>query len=576
MSARVSQFGLLLVLLAVLGWPAIATFLAATDVGSEGRGGTGGGLLVATPGDLAAGRVSRPWELAGTTIKLVLLTEAIALPLGLPLALALFRTDAWGRRFLLGLLGVAALVPMPLHATSWIGGFGNAGRMQAFGSAPLLVGLPGAAFVHAMAALPWIVLLAGVGLRTVEAELEESALLEMNRWRVVTRVSLRRSIGAIAGAALAVAVLTAGDMTVTDLLQVRTYAEEAYVQFQLGQGPAAAAPVALPPLAVLGTLILVMARALLKADPVRLASMARPGRLWTLGPWRIPVGLGLLATVGSGMLLPIVTLVWRAGRVGGVAAAGRPPEWSLLGFLGTMRRAVLDVGGSFLAGPLEHALESGTWAPLREPGSWFGHPLGSPLLESMLWGALGATAAVALAWSLASLSRGPGFWRWVCAASVALALAAPGPVSGMALVLGYRQSPFVYDSPLILVITFVLRTFPFAFLVLWPAVRALPREFLEVAAIEGAGAWRTIRQVTFPTLRGALIAAWCVAFVLAIGELPAANLAAPPGTTLIAIELWSLLHTGVESHLAGVALVVLTAFVFCGLVAVTALARLLR
>ena len=51
------------------------------------------------------------------------------------------------------------------------------------------------------------------------------------------RVTLRRALGAIAAAALAVAVLTAGDMTVTDLLQVRTYAEEAYLQYSLGRGP---------------------------------------------------------------------------------------------------------------------------------------------------------------------------------------------------------------------------------------------------------------------------------------------------------------------------------------------------
>ncbi|AGA26280.1 ABC transporter permease [Singulisphaera acidiphila] len=576
MISRVSQIVLIMALIAVLGWPALATFLAAVGGGESEGGGAGGGLMVASPADLSAGRVSRPLELASTTVQLVLLTEVIALPIGLPLALILFRTDAWGRRFMLGLLGVAALVPMPLHATSWIGGFGNAGRMQAFGFTPLLVGLPGAAFVHAMAALPWIVLLAGVGLRTVEPELEESALLEMPAWRVVTCVTVRRSVGALAGAALAVAVLTAGDMTVTDLLQVRSYAEEAYVQFQLGHGPAAAAAVALPPLAVLGTLILVTARALLKADPGRLASVARPGRVWALGAWRIPVGVLVAATAGSVVFLPILTLVWRAGRVGGIAASGRPPEWSIPGLLGTLRRAVLDVGGSFLSGPLEQALETGTWSALRGPGRWFGNPLGSPLLESILWGALGATAAVVVAWSLAWLSRQPGPWRWVCAVSVALALATPGPVAGMALVLGYRESSLVYDSPLILVLVFILRTFPYALLVLWPAVRAFPQEHLEVAAIEGSRVWGTIYRVVLPMSRGALIAAWCVAFVLALGELPAANLVAPPGTGLISIEIWSLLHTGVESHLAGVALVVLAAFALFGFAAMVALARMSR
>ncbi len=86
-------------------------------------------------------------------------------------------------------------------------------------------------------------------------------------------MTLRRAVGAVAGAALAVAVLTAGDMTVTDLLQVRTYAEEVYLQSQLGAGPGAAL-VALPPLVVLGPLLFLATRALLRADPR--ASPRRP------------------------------------------------------------------------------------------------------------------------------------------------------------------------------------------------------------------------------------------------------------------------------------------------------------
>jgi len=64
-----------------------------------------------------------------------------------------------------------------------------------------------------------------------------------------------------------------------------------------------------------------------------------------------------------------------------------------------------------------------------------------------------------------------------------------------------------------------------------------------------------IRRVIYPAACSALAAASGVTFVLAMGELPAANLALPPGETLLAVEIWSLLHTGVESHLAGVALI---------------------
>ncbi|MGE3820665.1 MAG: iron ABC transporter permease, partial [Isosphaeraceae bacterium] len=262
------------ILVAALGWPLLATSLAAFRGGTE----SGGGLL--SPVDAATGGLQRPLQLAAETIRLVLATEALALPVGIALAVVLFRTDVPGRRLALASLLISAFVPLPLHATAWLGAFGNAGRSQALGLGmlPVLTGWSGAAFVHAMAALPWVVVVVGVGLRTVEPELEDAAILDLPGPIVAWRVTLRRSLGAILGAALAVAVLTAGDMTVTDLLRVRTYAEEAYLQYNLGNGPASAAAVTLPPLLLLGCLVSLAARGLLAADPARLPSASLPAR----------------------------------------------------------------------------------------------------------------------------------------------------------------------------------------------------------------------------------------------------------------------------------------------------------
>ena len=96
------------------------------------------------------------------------------------------------------LIHVIPHVPLPLHATAWLGALGNAGRAQAFGIRPLLVGHFGAAVVHALASLPWVVLIVGVGLCAVEPELEESALLDYGPGRVLLHVTLRRALGAIA------------------------------------------------------------------------------------------------------------------------------------------------------------------------------------------------------------------------------------------------------------------------------------------------------------------------------------------------------------------------------------------
>jgi iron(III) transport system permease protein len=561
---------LLASLTALIGWPLLATALEAGRVPRrvygvlKNTGWTAVAEVVSRQWGLSAepsagisldpagtaammqerGGLSRPARLARETLKLVGLTEVFALLVGVPLAFLLFRTDVPGRRALLFLLGISVFVPLPLHATAWLGAFGNVGRAQAIGIQPFLVGIFGAAVVHAIAALPWVVFLAGIGFCTVERELEEAAELEMPRWAVAGQISLRRSVGAIAAAALAVAVLTAGDMTVTDLLQIRTYAEEAYIQFTLGKGPADAAAVSVPPFLVLGGLIVLVARALFRADPARLVSAFAPVHLWPLRRWRAPLAALLVVVIGNAVALPIYTLIWRAGRVGGRARLGQPPEWSFTGFWGTLQ---------FAASEIEE-----------------------PIVTSLLLATATATLTAALAWLLSWVSRRSTFWQFLLLAVLALTLATPGPVAGMAMELAYRWYPPIYDTATILILAQTMRVLPYAVLVLWPALRTLPSELLESAALDGCGPGLLVWRVALPLSRRALFAAWCCAFVLAIGELPATNLLQPPGVTTITYRIWALLHTGVESHLAGVALVTLGVIGLAALVAAVGVSLLFR
>lgn len=189
---------LAIALAAVVGWPTLATVQEARRAlaGDENAQPASGNAIDAVGASSFlrdSGTLARQKSLALETTKLVLETEAIALPLGILLAFFLFRTDAFGRTVLLALIILAAFVPLPLHATSWLGAFGNVSRQQLFGRHPILVGRSGAAFVHAMAALPWVILIAGMGLAAVEPELEESALLDYGPARVLRKVTLRRA-----------------------------------------------------------------------------------------------------------------------------------------------------------------------------------------------------------------------------------------------------------------------------------------------------------------------------------------------------------------------------------------------
>ncbi len=538
-------------LTAVVFWPAIATVMEATGVNAalvrwrgieseEPSSDVSSALDPAgTSSVIADDRgLSRPARLAIETTRLVLATEAMVMPAGVLLAMLLFRTDIWGRRALLAVLALSAFVPMPLHAAAWLGALGNAGRMQALGLNPILVGPFGAAVVHAIAALPWVVLVAGVGISAVEPELEELALLEFGPIRVTARVTLRRAIGALAAAAVAVAVLTAGDMTVTDLLQVRTYAEEAYVQFILGRGLADAAVVALPPLIVLGVGIILASRAFGRLEASRLASTAET-RIWGLGRWRVPVGLTFLLLVGNAMAFPLYALMWRAGRVGGRAMIGRPPEWSLSGLIGTLHLAAGEIR--------------------------------DPLASSLLWGSIAATLATAMAFGLAWTGRTSRPWRWAMLAAMSIALATPGPVAGRALMLAYIGFPNLYDSSWMLVLAQAMRAIPYAILIVWPFVRMFPQDHLDAAALDGYGPAGQLTRVVLPSSGKALVASWMVSIALAIGELPATRQVYPPGIEPMSVFLWGLLHTGVESHLAGVALLMLAAIITMGLAAALAI-----
>jgi iron(III) transport system permease protein len=557
--------GLFLALTLVVGWPALATVLEATRAvalleqvlhragwieGAEALArwqgleppGDSGSVIdpAASAAVLTETRgLARPIRLAFESIGLVLGTEALALPAGILLAVLLFRTDVWGRRPLLGLVALAAFVPIPLHATAWLGALGNAGRMQAMGIPPVLVGRFGAMVVHAMAALPWIVLVAGVGLCAVEPELEEAALLETGPGRVLARVTLRRAIGAIAAAALAVAVLTAGDMTVSDLLQIRTYAEEAYLQYVLWRNPADASIVALPPLIGLGLLILFVGRALAQLDPARLVTSFAGARLWRLGAWRLPCGLLLVLLVGSVIGFPVCSLIWRAGRVGGRAALGQPPAWSFRGLFGTLHFAAAEIE--------------------------------DPLRASLIWTAVAATATAVLAFGLSWAGRRSRTWRTALLTTMVITLATPGSVAGMALILAYRSVPEIADSAAMIVMAEMVRALPYALLVLWPFLRSFPQDYLDAAALDGYGPAGQMIHVALPLSLRALLAAWSVAFALGLGELPATNLVSPPGVQPMSYFIWHLLHTGVESHLAGVALIMLLVLAAAGLLAAASL-----
>ncbi len=144
------------------------------------------------------------------------------------------------------------------------------------------------------------------------------------------------------------------------------------------------------------------------------------------------------------------------------------------------------------------------------------------------------------------------------------------------MVLAYHGIRPVYNGPTIIVLTYMMRTWPYALLVLWPAVRSLPPEYFEAAELDGSGPSGQVRRLAIPLTLGAIGLAWSVAFVLALGELPAAYLATPPGHTSLTLRIWDKLHIPPESSLAGFVIVTLLVFAASGGVVAWGVMRLAR
>ncbi|HEY2761749.1 MAG TPA: hypothetical protein VGI75_13425, partial [Pirellulales bacterium] len=171
-------------------------------------------------------------------------TLAIALPVGVTLAVLLTRFAVPGRRLAIVCLGVLLFLPLYVQLSAWDAALGKLGWFTlAHGSLaqPFLNGMRGAIFVHGMAAIPWVALIVGIGLLQVDPAQEEAALLVASPQVVLWRITLPQAVPFVAAAALWTIVGTIAEMTVTNIYLINpaqwTLTERFYMSWSLSLSP---------------------------------------------------------------------------------------------------------------------------------------------------------------------------------------------------------------------------------------------------------------------------------------------------------------------------------------------------
>ena len=459
------------------------------------------------------------------TLYLVGCPCVLAVPVGTYLAGLIARTDLPLKKIFGVIVVVALFFPLYTQTAAWQAGFGQQGW-----SVHWLDGWRGAVWIHTVAAVPWVAVIVSVGLRQIEPQLEEAALLHGTQTRVLWGVTLRRSWFSILAATMWVAVLTAGEFTVTDMWWLRTYAEDIFRGFAVGETPETVAFGLLPSLgataALLTATLFVLHHALL--DEYR--TPTRQLWLYTLGPLRwanfVVVAVILFCLVG----VPLTNLVIQLGLVvEQLPEGGLKRKWS--------------------AGHACEMLLYSVWEFRREV-LW---SLGTSVVAAT--GAL--LVAIAPAWFAQERS-----WRvWPMIALAAVLFALPGPVMGLCISWlfnwpNWSWLNFLYDRSILApTIALAFRALPLVMMVVWYALRSVPQKALDAAALDEASRWDQLIWIALPQRLPALGAAWLMGLAIALGDLAASFLVLPPGASPLSRRIFEEVHYGVPDRIAGITLV---------------------
>jgi len=473
-------------------------------------------------------------------------TLLISLPLGTFLGVAIAKTSLWGRgllqRSLIGLL----FVPLYVQAAAWQA---VAGQMGWLADPNWLTGWCGAIWVHGLAAIPWVVLFVSTTLRKVPREFEEEALQDAATWQVLLHVSLQRAVAGIVAAALWISVLCFSEIAVTDLFQVRTFAEEIYTAASLGtlsgvalQPAAEAIDLAEVPQFVvselrLGTLAVILLVSASLATIwlwVPVTDFVSPATSWI---WQLGRGGWSLALV-AWLLTAMVVVAPLLGLIGKAGARVTPGDGEVVRDWSATKAATL-----VMSSPWQHRREFGWSAAIGGVAT------------------MAATAtAIFLAWGLRT-RRLP---KLPTALLLSLGFAIPGPLLGVWLIRCLNQPPdsifstltWCYDHTILApVLAQFLRSLPLATLILAAQFASVPQDVLDSAQSEGAGWCRQLLSIALPWSWPAVTAAACMALIVSLSDLAATLLVVPPGVTPLSVRIFGLLHYGAEDRVSALCLV---------------------
>lgn len=456
------------------------------------------------------------WRLLADSILLAAGATGVALILGLPFAVLCQKTYLWGRSFFGLAYLTPLLIPPYMQAIVWGRLLANNGPINDFlmsawnlTEAPFEVhSIPGAAFVLGFAYFPFVTLLAGSGLKSMDGRYEEAARLQSGTFRTLTRITLPLIRPHVIAGSIFVFVFSIIDFGVPDILRVRTYPTEIFIQFSALYDERAAILLSLPLMLVAAVLISVQVWAMRGRSYVSQVGGNEPIPRYSLGRGQALAVLYCVAVLGLSVFVPVGALVAFSG------------SWATY----------------------QSALETS----LGQIG------------YSVLLAAVGAGAMTILAFFIAhSMVRSTAKTRTLMEYLTQLPFAVSPLILGIGFIKLWNRpaTEWLYGSYLIILLGYLAHFIPFTIRAVYSNLQQLEPRLEEMGWLFSRSRARVLAKITLPLVRNGLITSFFIGFVLALGELGVTLLVIPPGMATIPIKIYNFMHYGAEDTVAALCLI---------------------
>ncbi len=469
----------------------------------------------------------------------------LALALGVPLALAVSRTNMPGRGFTHLSVLAAFVMPNFLGAIAWILLAGpNAGWLNR-----LFVEVTGAdkgpfnvfsfwglAFVIALYTYPLIYVFAKSALDLVSTELEDAASIHgAGKLQTLWRVTLPLVLPSIIGAAIlifleAIALYgTPALIAIPARINLATTQIVSFFQYPLQVEQAAA--FAMPILLLTVVLLTLQRKLLARRGYVSVSGKGGERRPFDIGWWKWPLLAYSVAVAALAVVMPLAILV----------LASLSKAWG----------RGLAPGNLTLANFHAIFFEQLT--------------VRSALVNTVLYS--GATALICVGMGICiayatqrRITPFPSLVQFLALAPVAV----PGLILAIGLYAAYAGPPFtLYGLGILIVIAFTTRFLPISVVASSAGVRALNPELEEAVRILGGSRLTVLTRVVAPLLKKTLVGAFILVFVICTKELSTAVFLTGPESRVVSVLTLDLSEQGNYETLAamGVVLVVIVTVV---------------